>query len=290
MPDPDRELMIARSVSSFSERYRDKKLGEPLLNDDGQLDGLFDVRFDAADPPVALEITSIVDPPFIATARIADPVAEALTMTAKEESLGRWYVEIVAGTRLKSIGPAILNVIKTQAPLPQGVQTVQKAKDGEHGVVICTWSSDTQEVLQPLPGFTSELERALRKKQAKLGRAEGYERHLAVELRALRAQDPSQTPVPTLPPTIDVLWVVNTIAVGGEPVGWWTTGQEWTLSHERPPTGGIDPFSCSEEDIERHFAEALRAAIGSGLSLDVVAQAVGMSRDQIVRLVEDFGG
>lgn len=231
MPDPARELEIARWISLYSSRHRGRSIGNPALNDDGSADLLFDIRFDSAIPPVALEVTSIVDPPFIASARIADPVARELTQIAVDEGLGRWYVEVVAGTHLRSIRKAILAAIKDGAERPLGVLKVSQADNGEPGVIIGTWSSAG---VGPIPGFTYELQETIEANAGKLGRAHGFERHLAVDLRALRASDPSCSPAPPLPAEIDVLWVIRTTitATRTEPMAWWSTGEEWSFSHD----------------------------------------------------------
>lgn len=232
MADQQRELEIAKWVAIYSERYRGKILGEPVLNDDGSGDLLFDIRFDSAEPPVALEVTSIVDPPFIATARTADPVAQEMTRAAIDEGLGRWYVNVVAGTRLRPISEDLLDVIRAGGGrLPDGVIDVSPADDGEPGVVIGTWLSSAAVAL---PGFTQELIEAVTANEGKLALAEGYERHLAVDLRALRASDPKMTVAPTLPATLDLLWVIRTTITQTrtEPMAWWSDGGEWSTSHD----------------------------------------------------------
>lgn len=231
MPDPSRELEIARWISLYSQRYRGRDLGDPALNDDGTADSLFDIRFDSPRPPVALEVTSIVDPPFIATARIADPVADELTQIVLEEGRGRWYVEVTAGTPLRPIRGAILEVIREGVPGPAGVTRVWQADGGEPGVVITTWSSAGA---TPLVGFTGELQEAIHSNLAKLAHAEGFERHLAVDLCALRASDPAATPTPPFHAGINVLWVIRTTITAGrtEPMAWWSTGGEWSFSHD----------------------------------------------------------
>ncbi len=290
MPDEERELEVARWISSYSDRHLRRHLGDPVLNDDGSAEGLFDVRFDDPEPPVALEVTSIVDPHFIATARIADPIADELSQIAIDEDLGRWYVEVVAGTRLRPIKMAILEAIKGHGGAPPGVVSIERAGNGEPEVVICTWSSDPQAVPQPLPGFSSELERAIEAKRAKLGRAEGYEHHLAVDLQAWRAQDPTETPPPCLPPEIDVLWVVHTSVIGSrlEPMAWWSSGEEWSLSHDWLPSStiaadGHRSFLELPEVVERGFNDALMDAINVGIPLELVARASGIPVSEVIQ-------
>lgn len=182
-------------------------------------------------PPVALEVTSIVDPPFIATARVADPIADELTQVAIAEDLGRWYIEVVAGTPLRPMKDAILESMRSGGRLPEGAKSIRQAADGERGVVIATWSSAG---VGTIPGFGSELVEAVAANLTKLAMADGYELHLAVDLRGLRASDPSRTPPPPLPEGLDALWVIKTTIARarGEPMAWWSTGEEWSFSHD----------------------------------------------------------
>jgi len=198
---------------------------------------MFDFRFDDADPPVALEVTSIVDPPFIATARIADRVADELTQIVRREGLGRWYVGVVAGTPLKPLQSRILEAIRFNAPRPPGISDIRRAPEGDPAVVIYSWRSDPDRIPKPLSGFAKELDEAVRSNQSKLAAAVGFERQLAVDLIDMRAEDPASTPVPPLPREIDVVWVFNrsTTSSRTEPMAWWSTGRDWSLSHPWPP-------------------------------------------------------
>ena len=209
MPNTDQELEVARLVACYSAKYRDIPLGTPVLNDDGSENLKFDIRFDSAEPRVALEITSIEVFRHIETASVSRSLADELTESALKENLGRWYVEIVAGTKLKSIKRYILKAMRgEQIELPNSIQGITKAEGGEAGVVICTWGSSVSDI-KPLTGITPELEKALKNNSQKLGHAHGYERHLAVDLLAQCALNPSSSPVPILPSEVDVLWVVT---------------------------------------------------------------------------------
>lgn len=226
-----RELLIAHWVSTYSKRLRGVDLGEPILNDDGSADSLFDVRFDSPVPPVALEVTSIVDPGHNAEASVAQKVGEQLTKAVADQGLGRWCVEVLTGTHLRSIKDAILQVITEGGPLPDGVLRVERAEEGEPGVHVVPRSS---QVAVSLSDFSHQLQEAVDANREKLARAEGYERHLAVDLDALRSSNPSTTLPPRLPDEIDVLWVIWTrvTAARPEPRAWWSTGGEWSLSHD----------------------------------------------------------
>ena len=163
--------------------------------------------------------------------------------------------------------------------------------------MVYTWLSDPAHALQPLTGFIQELEEAISSNRTKLSMAKGYERHLAVDLLAWRADDPAVTPPPSLPDGIDVLWVFNRSASAHrtDPIAWWTTRHnEWSLSHPRPPVhpwmvrdqGTSDsPLSIMRfsEYTEEDFNRSLQEAIGIGLPLDVVAKCSGLSHTEVIR-------
>ena len=107
--------------------------------------------------------------------------------------------------------------------LPPGVTSVERSRAGGDAVLIGTWSAASA---GSLAGYLPDLLWAIRDNERKLGAATHCERHLAVDVKALRARDPAATPVPPLPESIDVMWVVwNWIsATATEPLVWWTTG------------------------------------------------------------------
>jgi len=99
--DENHELLIARIVAAFAEWGLGRPIGEPTLNDDGRADALVDVLFEDAQPPVALEVTAIVDGQFVETARATEPAADRLWRYAEKLDLGFWTIELVSGTRIK---------------------------------------------------------------------------------------------------------------------------------------------------------------------------------------------
>ena len=78
-------------------------------------------------------------------------------------------------------------------------------------------------------GLLNDLLVAVGDNAEKLSLAAGFEHHLAVDVMGLRAHDPSQTPIPELPPEIDFLWVVRRTIP--DPVVWVTNGSEpWRVA------------------------------------------------------------
>ena len=241
------ELVIAHIVSEFAEWGLGRRLGEPTLNDDGTSPAQFDVIFNDADPPVALEVTSITDGEFISTAAAAEPVAARLNAHAQRLGAGFWYINVVAGTLLKPLeneldqlmerGPEVLPDLMAQdglrTGLPFGVTSVYLEATKQSGAVIGTWSGFGA---LPLAGFRSELWETMQSNAAKLAAVIGYERHLAVDLRAMRAADPGATPPPELPDSIDYLWVIRrtVTASRSQPIVWLTRSAEEWKTHGEP--------------------------------------------------------
>lgn len=239
--EPD-ELLVARAVSNVSRWGMGRELGEPVLNDDGSAEGMFDIRFDDSEPPVAMEVTSVVDSDFIATANAADPVADELTAYATTLGFGRWHIMVTAGTRLRPIVQDLKDLMATGLPngspvrdgLPPGVNAVYLEPDGPSVAAIGTWSHAGAVALSDL---SRDLELAIDDNSEKLAAAAGYEKHLAVDIKALRATDPGRTPAPRLPTAIDWLWVVRrrvtegrstpVVWVTGRSGGWRVNGEPW---------------------------------------------------------------
>lgn len=234
MPTNDNhELLIARIVADFAEWGLGRSIGEPTLNDDGRADALVDVLFEDAQPPIALEVTSIVEPETIKTAHAAGPAEDRLRSYAEELNVGFWYVEVLSGTHINSLEAPLRDFMTegfekfdqltgedgVRDGLPAGVMRIRVRTDRPNGLQILTWSSLG---LEPLSDFTDELEDAVAAKAPKLARIVGYERHLAVDLQARRATDAARTAEPDLPKSIDYLWVIRrtVTATRSRPVVW----------------------------------------------------------------------
>jgi hypothetical protein len=233
------ELVVARAVSDVSSWGIGRELGEPRLHDDQTQDGMFDVEFPQATPPVAMEITSIADGDYLATANAAQSIVDRHLQEVAEET-GRnvhWLFSVTSGTVLRRLRPYLEQVIRDgrdvgSDELPAGLISVGRELGDRPAVRIGTWSAATA---GPLRGIYEELLDAVESNRAKLGAASGYERHLAVDVLALRASDPAATHAPMLPEEVDWLWVVRRAysALRGSPVVWVTDGSgRWRVDGE----------------------------------------------------------
>lgn len=172
---------------------------------------------------------SAVDSYFEAGGQAAARYVSQLRQAAIEAGHGRWLFEVAAGTYIKTALPPMISVIRGQAEpaqLRDGVRLGSHDRDMAPGAEIAAWSSFSA---GPLRRLSSDLLVLIADNEAKLRAATGFERHLAVQVRALTGYDPSGTAIPDLPPEIDFLWVVRNVISG--PVLWLTNGVEpWRVT------------------------------------------------------------
>jgi hypothetical protein len=198
---------------------------------------MVDVIFPDTLPQAAMEVTSIVDDEFASTANAARKAVER-RLRAVAETTGlplRWTFQIVSGAHVNALEELMTDLILTgQAPggrdIAPGLIRVDTEASDVPGAEIATWSSRTAGALY---GFGPELIRAINSKKSKLGKAEGYERHLAVDVLALRSSDPGRTPCPELPDEIDFVWVTRRAfsLLRGSPVVWVSDGHgSWRVN------------------------------------------------------------
>jgi hypothetical protein len=231
------ELVIAQTVSDVSIWGIGRELGRPVIHDDGSGDGMFDVVFPDADPPVAMEVTAIVDGQFIATADAAqDAVERRLTTVALNSGHHlSWIFHLDAQASLKELIDEMIEIIgRGEAPpgrdIARGLNEVDVVAATMPEVRIGVWQNTAS--TGGLRGFRPELIRAIESKRTTLGRVKGHERHLAVDVVAMHASDPGQTPCPPLPAEIDVIWVTRRwySAQRGSPVVWVSEGGPWRVN------------------------------------------------------------
>ena len=197
--------------------------------------------------PIALEVTSIVDGPYRAGVRASDAAIRRLSVLAEEEGWGAWLVAVRAIENVRALEPEIAKVIRDAQPIRErllasngwirpnyytaddlsSLPTARRRREfvAEHERLKTMGLEEVKPVrakkehvvaVLPLSGvraigsFSTELEGALSDNEAKLGEVGDLERHLAVLVERFDAlSDPTLTPLPALPPTIDCLWVVH---------------------------------------------------------------------------------
>ncbi len=225
--EPD-EILVAQAITAVSSWGVGRSFGQPVLNDDGSSDSMFDVRFDSIDPPVALEVWSAVDHLFVEGGRAAMKAVTRLRDAAVDANRGRWVFSVVAGTRIKSALPVMIDIVSGESPsthLPEGVLADHHAS-GTPDASIVTMTAGSAISMH---GLGHDLLIAIDDNAEKLSLATGFERHLAVDVLGLRAHDPSSTFIPELPSEIDFLWVVRRTIPG--PVVWVTNGPDpWRVN------------------------------------------------------------
>jgi hypothetical protein len=222
--------------------------------------------------PLALEVTTIVDPDDMAGARASEGLSQRLTKAAEDERLGSWIVSVHIDRDFRRLEREILTVIRDAQPVRArllstngsirlGRYTAEELRRLPHdqwGSFIAeherlkelglneVWpvELDRDNYVGVLPGkgfvvrgFDEELRERLSAKAKVLGKVGDFQRHLAVFVdRSDVAGDPESMAVPELPPTIDVLWVVNRWSHGGDQPEIWVT-RRWRSSWNVYPQG-----------------------------------------------------
>lgn len=205
-----------------------------------------DFVYSRAQPrPLALEVTAIVAPEDESGTEAANAMERRLTETAEEEGLGAWFVAVEMNRDMRLLEPEILKIIRNPQPTreallanrgsirpgdyrPDELMRVPREQLGsfiaeresfrELGLKTVTpVTLEGENFVGVLPGrgatireFDAELQERINAKADVLGKAANLQRHLAVFVQRWDVSgDPASMPVPELPPTIDVLWVVH---------------------------------------------------------------------------------
>jgi len=141
------EMYVAYRVRDVSLKSRHRDLGDPRLHDDGTVDSMYDVEFPDADPPVALEVTSLADSRLSSTSGAALKGADRPIVVAAQSNTGRWLIEIGKDLTLKGEAERwILDVVRGKEldfkdDLPEGIVRVHHNPDQCEEVRIGTWAS-----------------------------------------------------------------------------------------------------------------------------------------------------
>jgi hypothetical protein len=191
-----------------------------------------------------LEVTAIVASKDESGARASDELSKRLTRVAEAESLGTWMVAVEIDRDFRLLEPEILKIIRDAQPIRErllatrgSIHPGDYANDlarlpralwasliAEHARLRELGLNDVAPVrtnrenfvgVLPVRGavirrFEGELQERVNAKADVLGEVVDLERHLAVLVHRWDVSgDADSTPVPQLPPTIDVLWVVH---------------------------------------------------------------------------------
>jgi hypothetical protein len=200
---------------------------------------------DARPRPLALEVTGIVASQDESGAREAQRLSDRLTRVAEAEGLGGWVVSVEIDSDFRRVEPEILKVLRDAQPIRErllasggsirpGYYTsndlarlprAQLAsfiaehdrlrKLGLNDVTPMRMSHENYIIVLPGRGavireFDVDLRERVNAKAEVLGDVGDLQRHLAVLVHRWDVSgDVDSMPVPELPPTIDILWVVH---------------------------------------------------------------------------------
>jgi hypothetical protein len=196
--------------------------------------------------PFALEITAIVASEELKGTRASMLLAERLSKIAEEEGLGGWFVVVRTDRDMRLLEQEIIEIIRKAQPQREqmlasdrvirpgyytpedllrlrrdrwdayiaehdrlkelGLEEVKPVRGKkEHFVYVGAYASGLAGL-----SFDEELRTRVEAKASVLAEVEDLERHLAVLVHRWDvSNDPEDTAVPSIPPTLDVLWVVH---------------------------------------------------------------------------------
>jgi hypothetical protein len=225
------EEQVAEYVEEEVARYDGRDLGARMRRD-GSGGLRVDFTYDAAVPPVAMEITALVDPD------VSELGAELLKFEAelreivRSEDLGAWLLGIRVGTSVRNLRQPLVDLLRRhggrrgvalfragEAPedltdddrrllaelFDLGLVSAMRIDQGNELHIFPPVGNDTEGD----DGFGALPQRAMAENVDKFREARPRETHLVVTLdRSDVSADPARTPPPRLLEGIDVLWVL----------------------------------------------------------------------------------
>lgn len=227
------EYLLATIVEQILQRDEGRHLGNRTEHDHN--DGVrlaIDLTYDEATPPVAMELTSVQDDSYLGTVSFVRKAADRLTRLARAERLGGWEVVVSEGN-LANLEVTVADLIRSgreidvthytsddlirwertgelhaemalrQRLKASNVAQIRRLGSGHH-VAISTWGESKGSF-----GGILDLGAVIEANIAKIAAA-AREGHLVVGVGRFRtSEDPSLTPVPSLPTGLDRLWLVR---------------------------------------------------------------------------------
>ena len=229
---PEAEEQVAEYIEEVA-RYDRRDLGPRTRRDGRDGSGLrVDFTYDAAVPPVAMEITALVDPDVMELGAELLKFEAELREIVTSENLGAWLVGVWVGTSLRGLRQPLVDLLRRQRDrkgfaLFRAGEAPDDLTDGDRrllaelfdlGLASALRSDQGNELSVSPPisnvtegddGFGTLLQRAMAENVDKLREAKPRETHLVVTLdRSDVTADPARTPPPELLEGINVLWVM----------------------------------------------------------------------------------
>ena len=243
-----------------------------------------DFTYDAATPPVAMEITALVEPDVRALGAELLKLEAELQEIVSAEELGAWLLGIRVGASVRDLRQPLVDLLRCHRGR-NGVAIFGADKAPEDmtdddlrllaelfglGLASAMRSDEGNElsIFPPVDsaqegddGFSALLVAAMAANVDKLHEARPRETHLVVTLdRSDLSPDPVRTPAPELPDGIDVLWVL----LGYFNAKWtyrlWRTtasDRRWHLLRHplgKPPAV-YPPHAAHDQDVLREWPD-----------------------------------
>jgi hypothetical protein len=225
------EEQVAEFIEEEVARYDRRDLGARTRRD-GNGGLRVDFTYDAAVPPVAMEITALVEPDVRALDGELLKIEAELREIVCSESLGAWLVGVRVGANVRDLRQPLVDLLRRHrgrsgVALFRAGEAPEDLTDGDLqlltelfdlGLASAIRSDEGNElsVFPPIgngterdDGFGTLLGNAMAANVDKLREARPRETHLVVTLdRSDLSADPASTPAPDLLEGIDVLWVL----------------------------------------------------------------------------------
>ena len=225
------EEQVAEYIEEEVARYDRRDLGARTRRD-GSGGLKVDFTYDAAVPPVAMEITALVDRDVRELGAGLLKFEAELREIVRSEDLGAWLLGVHVGARVSRLRQPLVDLLRRHGSrrgvalfrvgdAPEDLTDDDRrllAKLFDLGLASAMHSDQGNElsIFPPVgnvtegdDGFGTLLQRAMAKNVDKLREARPRETHLVVTLdRSDVSADPARTPPPKLLEGIDVLWVL----------------------------------------------------------------------------------
>ncbi len=233
LPGPtarEAEEQVAEYIEETVAHYDGRNLGARTRRD-GSGGLRVDFTYDVATPPVAMEITALVEPDVSALGTELLKLETELREIVSSEELGAWQLGIRVGANVRRLRQPLVDLLRRhrgrngaaifaadEAPEDMTGGDLQLLAELLDLGLASAMRSDEENELFIFPpisssagahGFVTLLRTAMAANVDKLREARPRETHLAVWLnRSDMSPDPARTPAPKLPDGIDVLWVL----------------------------------------------------------------------------------
>jgi hypothetical protein len=225
------EEQVAEYIEEELASHDRRDLGVRTRRDGGG-DLRVDFTYDAASPPVAMEITALVEPEVRALGAELIKLEAEMRQIVSSEHLGSWLLAVRVGTNVRRLRKPLVDLLRRHrgrrgVALFTASEAPEDLTDGDLRLVAelfdlglaSAMRSDGDDELSIFPPVGSDLDRdegfgtllrsAMAENVDKLREARPRETHLVVTLdRSDLSPHPVLTPAPELPDGIDVLWVL----------------------------------------------------------------------------------